>query len=290
MRRNRKRKSLLHSAMRRTTNRADDGTMGKIVLGVLAAVAAVALTVGAVAWFRSMHSTWLEQCIITDPARQVEVTTGSHVKRSVILEGFGLKEGANLAQIDFAARREELMQKVPNIRSLSITRRVPDGVHISVVEREPLAKMEIKGSKNPSGLVVDSDGVVFRRRGGSTDLLPKIIEARQPGTLPGKSLTGMTRSALDLVALCREEDFAGFNVIAVDVSHQDYLMAVLSNYQRAKIAWDGIDNPDAVSRENMRERVGKLRHAVLSGVATRAKIWNATQPGHITADTKEPIP
>ena len=272
------------------TNRPDDGAMGKIVLGVIAAVALVALAVGAVAWFRSMRQTWLAQCVITDPARQVEVITGSHVKRSVILEGFGLKEGANLAEIDFAARRDELLQKVPNIRSLSITRHLPDGVVISVVEREPLAKMEVKGAKSSSGLVVDSDGVVFRRRGGSTDLLPKIVEARQPGTQPGKSLEGMTRSALDLVALCREEDFAGFNVIAVDVSNQDYLLAVLSNYQRAKIAWDGIEAPDAVSRQNMRERVGKLRHAVLSGVATRAKIWNATQPGHITADTKEPIP
>lgn len=289
MRRNSKRKSLLHSAMKRT-NRPDDGAMGKIVLGVIAAAAAVALAVGAVAWFRNMRSKWLEQCVIVDPARQVEVTTGSHVKRNVILEGFGLKEGANLAQIDFAARREELMAKVPNIRSLSVTRRMPDGVEISVSEREPLAKLEIKGAKNPSGLVVDSDGVVFRRRGGSTELLPKIIEPRQPGTLPGKSLTGMARSALDLIALCTEEDFAGFSVIAVDLSHQDYLLAVLANYQRAEIAWDGMDRPDSVSRQNMRERVGKLRHAVLSGVATRAKIWNATQPGHITADTKEPIP
>lgn len=274
----------------RRTNRTDEKTLGKIVLGVLVTVAVTALAVGATACFRSMHSAWLEQCVITDPARQVEVTTGSHVKRSVILEGFGLKEGANLSQIDFAARREELMQKVPNIRSLSIARRMPDGVEISVAEREPMAKMEIKGVKSQSGLVVDSDGVVFRRRGGSTDLLPKIIEARQPGTQPGKALTGMARSALDLVALCREEEFAGFNVIAVDASHQDYLLAVLSNYQRAIIAWDGMDKPDAVSRENMRDRVGKLRKCTLTGVATRGKIWNATQPGHITCDTKEPIP
>lgn len=289
MRRNSKRRSLLHSAMKRT-NRPDDRAMGKIVLGVIVAVALVALFVGVVAWFGKMRKTWLEQCVITDLARQVEVVTGSHVKRSVILDGFGLKEGANLAQIDFAARRDEILQKVPNIRSLSITRHLPDCVEISVVEREPLAKMEVKGAKNPSGLVVDSDGVVFRRRGGSTDLLPKIVEARQPGTQPGKSLEGMARSALDLVALCREEEFAGFNVIAVDVSHQDYLLAVLSNYQRAEIAWEGMENPDAVSRQNMRERVGKLRHAVRSGVGIRAKVWNATQAGHITADTKEPIP
>ena len=289
MRRNSKRKSLLHSAIRRT-NRTDEKALGKIVLGVLVAVAATALAVGATACVRAMRATWLEQCVITDPARQVEVTTGSHVKRSVILEGFGLKEGANLAQIDFAARRDELMRKVPNIRSLSVSRRLPDAVEISVAEREPLAKVEVKGAKGQSGLVVDSDGVVFRRRGGSTDLLPKIVEARQPGTQPGKSLAGMARSALDLVALCREDAFAGFNVIAVDCSHQDYLLAVLANYQRAIISWDGIESPDAVSRENMRERVGRLRHCVLSGVATRGKIWNATQPGHITCDTKEPIP
>lgn len=274
----------------RRTNRPDDGAMGKIVLGVIAAVALVALAVGAVAWFRSMRQTWLEQCVVTDPARQVEVITGSHVKRSVILEGFGLKEGVNLAQVDFAARRGDLLEKVPNIRSLSITRHLPDSVVISVVEREPLAKVEVKGVKKSSGLVVDSEGVVFRRRGGTTDLLPTIVEARQPGTQPGKSLEGMTRSALELLALCREEDFSGFNVTRVDVSNRDYLLADISNGQQAKIAWDGIKAPDSVSRQNMRERVGALRYALLTGVGQRAIIWNATQPGHITADTKEPIP
>ena len=290
MKRNKKRRSLLHSAMRRKTNRPDDGAMGKIVLGVLVAVAAVALTFGAVACFRAMRARWLEQCVVTDPGSQVEVTTGSHVKRNVIMEGFGLREGANLAQIDFAARREELMRKVPNIRSLTVTRRLPNHIEISVAEREPLAKMEVKGAKTQSGLVVDSDGVVFRRRGGAVDLLPKIVEARQPGTQPGKTLEGMARSALDLVALCREEDFAGFSVIAVDVSHQDYLLAILGNYQWAEIAWEGMESPDAASRANMRERVAALRHCVLSGVGARGKIWNATQPGHITVDTKEPIP
>ena len=289
MKRNRKRKSILHSAAR-TTNRADDATTAKIVLGVIVAVVAVGLAIGATVGVRDLHKMWLEQCVLTNVASQVRVETGSHVKRNVILEGFGLKEGANLAEIDFAEKRELLMQKVPNIRSLTVTRHLPDGVDISVVEREPVAKMEVKGAKNPSGLVVDSEGVVFRRRGGATDLLPKIIEPRQPGTLPGKALTGKGRAALDMLMLCADEAFAGFSIIAVDLSQKDYLLAVLGNYQRAKIAWEGMDEPDSASRANMEDCLSKLRHAVLSGVATRAKIWNATQPGHITADTKEPIP
>lgn len=288
MRKNIRRKSLLHAALR--ANRADDGTTAKIVAGVALVVLGVALAAGAAAGVSSMHATWKEQCVLRDVARQVSVDTGSHVKRSVILEGFGLKEGANLEEIDFAARRAELLRKVPNIRSLTVKRILPDCVEISVIEREPVAKLELKGSKHPSGLVVDSEGVVFRRRGGATDLLPKIVEARQPGTPPGKALEGNARSALELIMLSSEEEFAGLGIIAVDLSQKDYLLAVLGNYQRAKIAWEGMEHPDVLSRRNMRERVAVLRSAVLTGVATRAKIWNATQPGHITADTKEPIP
>ena len=112
---------------------------------------------------------------------------------------------------------------------------------------------------------------------------------RIPAANPCLRLTGRALAALQLVTLCREPDFSGLGILDVDISKQDYLLAVLGNYQRAKIAWDGMDEPNSTNRRKLVETMSDLRDAVNSAIAARAIIWNATQPGRPTADTKEPI-
>jgi len=286
MRENKKRKKLLHSATRRI--RRDDGSTGRLIGGIIAVVAGIALTIGLVTGVNALQKLWLEQCIIKDVSKQVTIVTGNHVKSGVILDGFGLKEGANLAQIDFKAKRLELLARVPNIKSLVIARQLPDRVKITVNEREPVARMGIKGQKNMTGRVVDADGVVFLRRIG-TDMLPIIREPVSSGTMPGRSLSGRTASALKLVMLSADKEFSGLGILEVDTSPKDYLLAVLGNYQRAKICWDGIDEPTAGTEKNMLSQLRNLQRAVNSNIASRAILWNATEPGRVTADTKEPI-
>ncbi|MBO6167547.1 MAG: FtsQ-type POTRA domain-containing protein [Kiritimatiellae bacterium] len=287
MRGNRKTRATLFSAARSNRKR-DDGSSLKIISGVVLSVALVALAAGVFFAFTHLRRLWLEQSTITDVARQVTIVTGSHVKSGVILDGFGLTNGANLATIDFKARRSELLGKVANIRSLSIERHLPDRVVITVAEREPVARLGVKGQKGTTGKVVDAEGVVFLRRVG-TGMLPVIREARAPGTLPGKTLSGRAAAALKVVVACADGDLASLGILEVDASPRDYLLAVLGNYQRAKIAWEGMDEPVAGADDNMRTRLSNLRKAVNSNIATRAIIWNATERGCITADTKEPI-
>lgn len=276
----------LHSAL--TPNRIDAPGRRRRALTVVALIAAVALCVGGVIAYGRLRDVWIEQCRIVDLARQVTVVTGSNVKPGLVLESFGIREGGNLACIDFEAKRREILTRVPNIRSLTVERRLPDRVTLTVEEREPIARIAVRGGK-ATGRVVDTDGVVFMRSAG-TALLPVIIEGREPGTPVGAALTGRTLAALRLLEFTRKRELSDLGVLSADVSPTDYITATLGNYSRAKIAWPEMDRPTATTRDAMTNQVVKLQQAVKTRLADNTVIWNATIPNRVFADTKEPIP
>lgn len=288
MRQNRKNRTLFK---RRGENRRSESvSAARTAIAAIVSILVVAIVVGVFLGYNRLHEIWKEQCIITDVSRQVHVETGSQVRPGVILSGFGLTNGANLAEIDFKSCREDLVSRIANIKALTVQRRLPDGVLITVTEREAIARMGLKGEKAPSGRVVDDEGVVFVRRVG-TSTLPIIREAHQPGTAIGKHLDGRARAALRLLALCREDEFSSFNILEVDLSARDSLSFVLSNYQRVRIAWDGMDEESPIAgHDSLVRQLTELQKAMKTGIGSRAVVWNATLPGRVCADTKEPIP
>ena len=249
-----------------------------------------ALAVGGYLAYTRLRAIWMEQCVLTDVESQVLITTGANIKPGLILYQFGLTNGANLAEIDFAKKRRDTLDRIPNIRSLTVSRHLPDHVEIAVEEREPVARMKVRGNKNVTGRVVDSEGVVFIREAG-TSLLPVIYEAKTPYTTAGKTLAGRAAAALRMLEACRQSDLSGLNILEVHTHHLDYLIATLDNYSLAKIAWDGMDAPTTGTDENMLVQLNCLldakRQTTSRGVVV--KIWNVTQPGVAAADTKEPI-
>jgi len=259
--------------------------------------AVLAIAAGCAFLFVKVREAFLRQCVVTDVRRQVRVTTGQTVKESVVIELFGIKKGANLAEIDFAKKREATLAKHPAIRAITVRRHLPDKVDITVEERVPVAKVNETGANRqgrmvPSGRVVDSEGVVFMRRKG-TEALPVICERSGNATKPGKRLEGMARAALDLVSLAREAPYSDLGIMRVDATSRDYLLAILGDYSPAKIAWEGMETPATpASRKAMERQLKHLRDSVMSGVApagTRPVVWNATEPNRVFADTKEPI-
>ena len=245
------------------------------------AAAAVALYVA----YERLHAMWIEQCVVTDFASQVEISDGRMVRADVIAEKFKLRNGANLALIDFDERRREVLKAIPNIRNITISRRLPNRVSISVEERTPAVRLGIRGQKDSSGRVADTDGVVFFSSRG-TQMLPVICEAPTATTQKGKKLAGTALSALRLIETSRDK-FPELGIIEVDASKPDYLTAVLANdYVRAKIAWDGMDNPSESMMPSLMSRLEKLSKAVSSNVDKGIRIWNATQDGPVFGDTK----
>lgn len=283
MRQNRKRKTL-HSALKANRLESGGGTK-RLVLGVLALLLAGGLLVAGVFAYGKLNAMWIRQCEITDVSRQVEIETGPNIKSGVILESFGLRKGANLAQIDFGERRREILERIPNIRTVTVARHLPDRVTIVVEEREPIARLAVRGNRN-TGRVVDSEGVVFRRQTG-TQILPTITEKNV--TDVGKTLPARGQAALRLVELCRDGKFAALGILDINLAPTDFLYVTLGNYSFAKISWSDMDEPIASTREAMIGQLTNFLNAFNSGTTGPGTIWDVTIPGRAFADTKEPI-
>ena len=271
-------------------NRIEHRNGLKGFMALLATLTVAAIAIGLFMAYSTLRDMWLEQCVITNGAEQIQVTSGKLVKADTIADAFGLRNGANLALIDFAAKRREVLDdpRYAAIRNITIERGLPNRVTISVVEREPVARMNLRGNKGDTGRVADTDGVVFSCRRG-TGLLPTIREAQAPGTAVGKRLTERSLAALRLIETCRLPEFQDLGILEVDVSKPDFLCATLGDYSTAKISWGGIDDPDGTSRSDLMETLRNLRNAIKSNVGQGVKTWNATSPEFIYADTKEKI-
>ena len=266
------------------------GATRRIVVAVTALVLVGLVAAGATTAWSRLHAIWIEQCVVTDVSSQVSVTSGKMVKGDVIAENFGLKKGANLALIDFDAKRREVLAKIPNLKSISVVKRLPDKVTIVAEERS--VRMGLKGSRSDTGRVADAEGMVFLCSRG-TRMLPVIREAAAPGSPVGKRLEGRAAAALQLLDLARDPEFQELGILEVDISKPDYVSATLGrSYSTAKIAWEGMDDPSPASRAELARRLGLLLKAIRTRIGDNAVIWNAADlanPGRIYADTKESI-
>lgn len=268
-------------------NKLSNNEGRKIALAILVMVLISGTIFGLIKACEILKDIYLEQCVIVSMDDQVKLTAGKMVHPDTIKEALGLKVGANLALIDFKERREQLLKKAPNLRNIFITRHLPDKVTIETEERVPVARINLKGRKAPSGLVVDADGVVFSWARG-TGMLPMIRESDAPLSSPGTALTGKALAALRVIEACQDGDLRELGILEIDISKPDYLIATLSNYSRAKLAWDSMKEIDSFdSRRSMLKQLTLLSHAISSRVGDDAVLWNATDTsGRIYADVK----
>lgn len=278
--------------MKSSKNKIKDKKRRNGIAAALIIASLILLTAGTIAAYKELKKLWIEQFVIKDMAEQVSITSGKMVKADVLAENFGLRNGMNLALIDFDKKRRDVLKKIPNLKSISVVRRLPGKVTIVAEERVPVARMNIRASRSDSGRVVDSEGVVFLCSRG-TRMLPIIREASAPGTSPGKSLEGRAAAALLLIELSRDPEFQELGILEVDTSKQDFLTATLGgDYSTAKIAWEGMDSPTPAAKADLSRRLKQLLAAIRSRVGHGAVTWNATDltnPERIYADTKNTI-
>lgn len=245
-----------------------------------------AVAAGGLFGYGKLRDIYIEQCKILDMNSQVFITSGKMVRPENIAEFFGLREGANLAEIDFDGKRVEILSKMPTVRKVNISRQLPDKVKIVVEERSPIARMNFVGNRNSTGKVVDEDGMVFICHRGS-QTLPTIREAKATGTAPGHFVEGKPFSALQLLKTCRSAEFMELGIQDIDTSKADYLIATLGNYSKLKISWDGMNvAPTPASNGDLVMRLRNLIKAMHSRIGSDAITWNATMPDMIFADTQ----
>lgn len=227
-----------------------------------------------------------EQCRVVDQGVDVVVVTpGVMVMADVVKFHFGLTNGANLAEIDFGGLRECLLRRVPNIRDLTIERRLPNRVTIEVKEREPIARVMGAGKKSPTGLMVDAEGVIFRFvRSAAT--YPVVRTTGNATLEPGGRLGGRSAAALRLLETAALPDFISLNVQEADAAPKDYVLVTLGDYSRAKVAWEEMDEDTPRARESLARQLRRLSKAIASNLAAKGSTWIVTDygtPGRIYA-------
>ena len=234
-----------------------------------------------------LKASYEEQCILTDSAEQVEIITGKAIPSGMIVDHFGLTNGANLAQIDFSARRGRLLLDMPNLRDVKITRRMPRHIRIEAIERIPVIRVIGNGKNTSRNFVADRDGIIFWYPLRKTMLMPIIRETREHPPASGKRLSGMAMAALRLIEESSAPEYAALKIQEIDTFKPDYLFVTLGNSSRAKIAWEGMLKPPASSRVSLTNQLSRLTCAIESNLAAGTKLWNVTDwgtPGRVYAD------
>ena len=257
-----------------------------ICLGILIVVG---IGVGMAVGIGKLTEIWHEQCRVNDPEIQAVIdnrSTRRMVHDEIVLMHFGLTNGANLATIPYAKLRRELLDRVPNIRDIKIERTLPNRVTVKVDERNPIVRIGIRGRNGAAtGRVADLEGVVFRYS-NNTDVLPLIREAESPPTPPGKRLSGFAAAALRLVDMANLPEFADLRILEIDTSFSDYLLVVLSNQDRVKIAWDHMLDDTRPARESLKKQLKRVAYAINTKITPNTTVWIATDwgtPGRVFA-------
>ncbi len=268
--------------------KVESGIRTKILIA-LGIVVLLAIGIGLFIGYEKLRAVYLRQFEVKEPATQIVIESGRMVKSDVIAEFFGLRQGCNLAEIDFVRKREQILEKIFTLKDVRIVRKLPGQVYIVAEERTPTARLSVRGFRGTTGKVVDSEGVVFICQRG-TQMLPTIRETAPKGSAPGSRLVGNSRAALELIELVRTPGFTEIVPLEVDASREDFLVATLADYSTVKICWEGMGKaPTPESRAALKSRIDCLVKSMRSNVSSGVKVWNATMPGLIFADTQEKV-
>jgi cell division protein FtsQ len=135
---------------------------------VLAVVLVVALLVGGI---------WLVFFSSYLAVQGVQVTGTQHLRPAQVERAAAVPEGDPLARVDLDRIRTRVESLAP-VKSADVTRQWPDKVRIAVVEREPVAVVEIGGQLRG----MDADGVVFRDYAKAPADLPRVTTLADTGT------------------------------------------------------------------------------------------------------------
>jgi len=247
----------------------------KPLLKLAAVLTSIALVVFGMWYaFNTFYFKSTELFVVKDNQANVIIDTGKTLTPDLIKQILGISDGINLFSIPIDAKRAQLMEKAPSIKEISIVRLMPDRLKISIIEREPIACVEVDGR------VVDEEGVVFVRY-TRTSGLPVITGAGNVKNVkPGDRLDGMEMAAVRLAnATFRPECKTRF--VAVDSSNARYLLLTFADSRRSKIAWKDMEMRNPKSERLMVEQYDNLVNAMNNDVGREFKMFDAQHPGRI---------
>lgn len=196
--------------------------------------------------------------------QQMDIQTDGIISPDQLRRWSGVKVGHNLFALDLARVKRDL-ELVPMIRSASIERILPGTLRIRVMEREPVAQVNVPRPKADGiDLIVfqvDAEGCVMlpidpRQRAvplsEADDQLPVLVGLNVSELQPGRKIDSVpVRAALRLIDAFESSPMAGLaDLKRIDVSEADVLTVTsgqgsevtfsLENFDRQLLRWQRV--------------------------------------------------
>jgi len=180
----------------------------------------------AVAWFGV--TLFIEQFFTKNKnydVRIVEVNTDSVMTREEVLSKTGIREGLNIFSLNLEAAQKALAL-IPEVKSASVQRNLPDTVTISIEARRPIAWVAPGDTgSDPSTMetscLVDEDGVMIKPQGfeASHTRLPVVYGVpTEQWRIGDKIEMPELEAALDLFTLAAERSNPQVSLRAADIT------------------------------------------------------------------------
>ncbi len=209
----------------------------------------------------------------------IEVTAGRVKTEPLIIEYLahvGIAVGSNLFDFDIDELVRLYLERNPLVKQMKVQRKLPGTLVVEIRERDPLARLGQRGA-----LVVDREGFVFRL---NRDLhsLPVIIGDKDTELLPGRTVQGMSKSAIDVLVAC-DNPRLGLKLVGIDVSRDDYLRVHLlttDGIKETKLSWDGMGRSTETAKVNLLQRLSEVRQVAQQDRSGHTE-YDATIPGRV---------
>lgn len=101
--------------------------------------------------------------------KSVTVSGRSVVKAGDVLAALDIERGDDILSLDLGAARERLMS-LSWVQSATVERRLPDSIHVTLVERRPMALWQTEGKMH----LVDQNGIAIVGEGAQLALYAKL--------------------------------------------------------------------------------------------------------------------
>lgn len=195
---------------------------------------------------------------------QVElVHQPAEVTRDEIFAALSIKADDNLFSFNLSEARVQLLEKLPKLKNVELSRRFPGKLHIRVTEREPMASLKITGSA--AVWAMDEEGHVL----GFTRIehLPLVMARDIKDITPGMLLrTTPVMLALDVLNAVKENDLLRLRQIErLDVRKKDQIELLLKDGSEIFISWDSMYDRTIISQENLLKKLKELEEILRSG-------------------------
>lgn len=202
--------------------------------------------------------------------KHINISGSLMLSPMLVREYTQIDEGLNLFDLNIKQIRSDFLRRVPSVKSMDISRILPDTLEINIIERIPLAKL---GRKGP--LVVDRYGMIFVFK-GPTSQLPVLVGYDRKRSRPGVKILGIAQAALEALRAIDEDPSLGLDVARVEVFHEDYLLLRLIDGKIVKLAWDDMGMQTDISQERLAYRLRKVSDVLHTKRGMHLKNLDAT--------------